>query len=83
MLCYSITGQYWDIRLKVKTLCTNCMIMWIGQERGVLKGDYLLAAFDRQGYFNIQFNLGAGRVNLTYYKQKLNDGQYHTLRIHR
>ena len=59
------------------------MIMWIGQERGVLKGDYLLAAFDGQGYFNIQFNLGAGRVNLTYYKQKLNDGQYHTLRIHR
>jgi len=63
----------------------GCVIFWIGQEKGdLISGDYLAIGVDENGFAFTQFNLGGGKVKITY--DAMNgplEAGWHTIRVHR
>ena len=69
------------MRIFLRASCTSCVVLWIGQDMSVLKGDYFLVALDEEGYPFVTFDLGGGQVTLKYDRQNITDGTQHTIGI--
>lgn len=80
---YRIAGTSWDIRLEVKAACRKCVILWVGPEKSITRGDYLLIALDAKGYPQVRFDVGGGSVHINYHHLNVADGKDHTIRVHR
>lgn len=80
---FSITGKRWDIRIKLKPKCRNCVVLWTGQKNSLVRGDYLFVGIDSKGCMYASYDLGGGPVNITYRHVFFNAQKWYTLRIHR
>ncbi|KAF6022500.1 hypothetical protein EB796_019194 [Bugula neritina] len=78
-----LNKKRWGIKIKMRPQCTNCVILWTGQNRSVLKGDFLLVGIDQDGYPYVSYDLGGGTVTLTDRRNKLTKNTLQIIRIHR
>lgn len=83
VIFFSIVSDRWSIRINLRAACTSCVVMWIGQELSVVKGDYLFVALDEFGYPEVGFDLGGGAVRLKYDLLNVTDGSPHTIELQR
>lgn len=79
----SICSSQWAFRFRLRVLCMDCLVLWAGPSSSNIKGDYLSVAISSTGYIEISYNLGGGDYRLLYQYIRVNDSDWHTVRLNR
>ena len=71
-----------DVQLRMKAKAPDGVILWSGQERMTHSSDFVAIGL-RKGHVHFAYNLGSGEVLITYNRSRLDDNQWHKIRVQR
>jgi len=77
-----IRGNKVDIQMQLRASASNGVLLWVGEDEMTSSSDYLSIGL-RNGYVHFGFNLGSGEVVMSYRTQRIDDGLWHKIRVHR
>ena len=68
--------------MRVRATSSNGMLFWTGEEKMSSSSDYLALGL-KDGHAQFGFNLGSGEVVITYNETRIDDGNWHKIRVQR
>lgn len=68
--------------MRVRANEPDGLLFWTGEEAMTSSSDYLAIGL-RDGHAQFGFNLGSGEVLITYNESRIDDGNWHKIRVQR
>lgn len=75
-------GMKTDLEMRVRPTRPDGLLFWVGEEEMSPYSDYFALGL-RDGHVVAQYNLGSGEGIVVSNHSRIDDGRWHTIRVHR